>query len=217
MTRERRLDSGFKSGVATALSAELIEAVKYIDGQQPYTEPYLGHMTDAQIRELGVPLVTGDIPGIAVIINAAPTVEEACALVKSYQAQGNFVCLVGGIIEQLKEANYKTGFNVRVFPIGENISSVCHAVSAACRTAMIFGNITPGDKAALQEYTFNRFRAFVNAFGPLDEKTVACGAGAIYYGFPVVTNDMDYTPSVPKSLIKQPNVEEFNATSPGSP
>ena len=106
-------------------------------------------MTDAQIRELGVPLVTGDIPGIAVIINAAPTVEEACALVKSYQSQGNFVCLVGGIIEQLKEANYKTGFNVRVFPIGENISSVCHAVSAACRTAMIFGNIQPGDKLSL--------------------------------------------------------------------
>ncbi len=116
MTRERRLDSGFKSGVATALSAELIEAVKYIDGQQPYTEPYLGHMTDAQIRELGVPLVTGDIPGIAVIINAAPTVEEACALVKSYQAQGNFVCLVGGIIEQLKEANYKTGFQCTCIP-----------------------------------------------------------------------------------------------------
>lgn len=213
MTRERRLHDGFMSGVATALSAELIEAMKYIDGAKPYEEPYLGHMTDAQIRELGVPLVTGDIPGIAVIINAAPTVEEACALVKSYQSQGNFVCLVGGIIEQLKEANYKTGFNVRVFPIGENISSVAHAVSAACRTAMIFGNITPGDKAALQEYTFNRFRAFVNAFAPLDEKTVACGAGAIYYGFPVVTNDMDYTPSVPKSLIKQPKIDEFNATS----
>ena len=105
---------------------------------RPYEAPYLGHMTDAQIRELGVPLVTGDIPGIAVIINAAPTVEDACALVKSYQSQGNFVCLVGGIIEQLKEANYKTGFNVRVFPIGENISSVCHAVSAACRTCLLY-------------------------------------------------------------------------------
>ncbi len=213
MLRERRLDSGFKSGVATALAAELIEAMKYLNGAKPYEEPYLGHMSDAQIRELGVPLVTGDIPGIPVIIGPAPTVEEACALVKSYQSQGNFVCLVGGIIEQLKEAGYKTGFNVRVYPIGENISSVAHAVSAACRTAMIFGNIKPGDKAALQEYTFNRFRAVVNAFAPLDEKTVACGAGAIYYGFPVITNDMDYTPSVPKSLIKQPNIEEFNATS----
>ena len=36
MTRERRLDSGFKSGVATALSAELIEAMKYVGGKQPY-------------------------------------------------------------------------------------------------------------------------------------------------------------------------------------
>ena len=47
MTRERRLHDGFMSGVATALSAELIEAMKYIDGAQPYEAPYLGHMTDS--------------------------------------------------------------------------------------------------------------------------------------------------------------------------
>ena len=49
------------------------------------------------IRELGVPLVTGDIPGVAVILGAAPTAEEGVALVKSYQAQGILVTLVGGI------------------------------------------------------------------------------------------------------------------------
>ncbi len=212
MTRERRLDSGFKSGVATALSAEILEATKYIEGD-PYEGYSEGAMTDAQIRELGVPLVTGDIPGIAVIIHAAPTVQEAVDLVKSYQSQGNFVCLVGDIIDQLKEANYKMGFNVRVYPIGKDIACAAHAVSVAARTAMIFGNITPGDKKSLQEYTFNRFRAFVNAFGPLDEKTVACGAGAIYYGFPVITNDMEYTPSVPKSLIKLADVSKWNTAS----
>ena len=105
------------------------------------------------------------------------------------------------------------GFNVRVYPIGDNISCAAHAVSVAARTAMIFGNITPGDKASLQEYTFNRFRAFINAFGPLDEKTVACGAGAIYYGFPVITHDMEYTPSVPKSLIKLDDVSKWNTAS----
>ena len=49
------------------------------------------------IRELGVPLVTGDIPGVAVILGSAPSVEEGVALVKSYQAQGILVTLVGGI------------------------------------------------------------------------------------------------------------------------
>ena len=32
------------------------------------------------IRELGVPLVTGDIPGVAVILGTAPSVEEGVAL-----------------------------------------------------------------------------------------------------------------------------------------
>ncbi len=212
MHRERRLDACFKSGVATALAAEILEVTKYIEGD-PYEGYSEGAMTDSEIRELGVPLVTYDIPCVALIIHAAPTVEDAVELVKSYQQQGNFVCLVGDIIDQLKEANYKMGFNVRVYPIGKDIACAAHAVSVAARTAMIFGNIQPGDKAALQEYHFTRFRCVVDAFGPLDEKTVACGAGAIYYGFPVTTNDMTYTPSVPKSLIKLEDVSKFNAAS----
>ena len=213
MTRERRLDSGFKSGVATALCAEFIEALKYIDGAQPYELPLEGHFSDAKIRELGVPLVTGDIPGVAVIIGKAPTTQEAVDLVKSYQSQGIFVALVGECCDQLAEAGYKTGFAVRVVPLGKEINSVIHIVSVALRAALIFGNVTPGDKAALQKYTFDRINAFVNAFGPLDEMTVACGAGAIYYGFPVVTNDMEYTPSVPKSLIKFEDVSQWNPIS----
>ena len=63
MTRENKLNDVFMSGVATALCAEFIEAIKYIDGAQPYEEPCYGHLSDAVIRELGVPLVTGDIPG----------------------------------------------------------------------------------------------------------------------------------------------------------
>ena len=76
MTREKRLNDAFMSGVATALCAEFIEVLKYIDGATPYEEPCYGHLADAVIRELGVPLVTGDIPGVAVILGSAPTVEE---------------------------------------------------------------------------------------------------------------------------------------------
>ncbi len=107
MTREPRLHDAFMSGVATALCAEFIEALKYLNGAQPYEAPCYGHLGDATIRELGVPLVTGDIPGVAVILGAAPTVEEGVALVKSYQAQGILVTLVGGIIDQCEQAGYK--------------------------------------------------------------------------------------------------------------
>ncbi len=80
---EKRLNDAFMSGVATALCAEFIEVLKYIDGAMPYEEPCYGHLADAVIRELGVPLVTGDIPGVAVILGTALLVEAGVALVKA--------------------------------------------------------------------------------------------------------------------------------------
>ena len=211
MTREKRLNDAFMSGVATALCAEFIEALKYVDGAEPYEAPCYGHLGDAVIRELGVPLVTGDIPGVAVILGAAPTAQEGVDLVKSYQAQGILVTLVGGIIDQCEELGYKTGANVRVIPLGKDVTSVIHVVSVAVRAALIFGNIQPGDAAGLMKYTFERVPAFVNAFAPLDPVIVACGAGAIALGFPVITNEETFC--VPKSLIVQKDVSKFNATS----
>ena len=211
MTREQKLNDAFMSGVATALCAEFIEVLKYIDGAVPYEAPCYGHLGDPVIRELGVPLVTGDIPGVAVILGAAPTAEEGVALVKSYQAQGILVTLVGGIIDQCEAQGYKTGANVRVIPLGKDVTSVVHAVSVAIRAALIFGNIQPGDAAGLMEYTMKRVPAFVNAFAPLDAVIVACGAGAIALGFPVITNEETF--KVPKSLIVQKDVSKFNATS----
>ena len=212
MTREKKTHDIFMSGVATALCAEFIEVLKYIDGAAPYAEPCYGHLSDAVIRELGVPLVTGDIPGVAVILGAAASTEEAVDLVKSYQAQGILVTLVGDIIDQIAEAGMKTGANVRVIPLGKDVTSVIHVVSVALRAALIFGNVTPGDAAALMEYTMKRVPAFVNAFAPLNEVIVACGAGAIALGFPVITNQAD-VPRVPKSLICQTDVSKWNATS----
>ncbi|MCI6997675.1 MAG: acetyl-CoA decarbonylase/synthase complex subunit alpha/beta [Eubacterium sp.] len=213
MTRAPRLNDAFMSGVATALCAEFIEALKYIDGAKPYDAPLYGHLGDAVIRELGVPLVTGDIPGVAVILGSAPSVEEGVALVKSYQAQGILVTLVGGICDQVAEAGMNTGANVRVIPLGKDVTAVIHVVSVALRAALIFGNIKPGDAAALMEYTFKRVPAFVNAFAPLDDVIVACGAGAIALGFPVITNETENIFRVPKSLIVQEDVSKFNATS----
>ena len=212
MTREMRTHDIFMSGVATALCAEFIEVLKYIDGATPYEEPCYGHLADAVIRELGVPLVTGDIPGVAVILGKAPTTEDAVALVKSYQAQGILVTLVGDVIDQLAEAGMKTGANVRVIPLGKDVTSVIHVVSVALRAALIFGNITPGDAGNLMKYTMERVPAFVNAFAPLNDVIVACGAGAIALGFPVITNHEGVS-EVPKSLIVQKDVSKFNATS----
>mgnify|MGYP000302540138 CR=1 FL=1 len=106
MTRNPRLNDAFMSGVATALCAEFIEVLKYLNGATPYELPCYGHLSDAVIRNLGVPLVTGDIPGVAVILGSAPSADEAVALVKSYQSQGILITLVGGVIDQLEEKEW---------------------------------------------------------------------------------------------------------------
>ena len=213
MTREHQLDDALMSGVATALCAEFIEVLKYLDGAEPYSEPYYGHLPDSIIRELGVPLVTGDIPGVAVIIGSAPTAQEGVDLVNSYQAQGILVTLVGGIIDQAQELGLKMGYNVRIVPLGKDITSVIHVVSVALRAALIFGNVTPGDAAALIKYTSERVPAFVNAFKPIDDVILAAGAGAIKLGFPVISNEDENITEVPGALIAGPNVADFNKVS----
>ncbi|MBP3633808.1 MAG: CO dehydrogenase/CO-methylating acetyl-CoA synthase complex subunit beta [Oscillospiraceae bacterium] len=219
MLREPRTNSIFQSGVGTAIAAEMIEACKYARDPAPYGEAgspdrkYWGHMTDAEVRELGVPLVTGDIPGFVVIIGPAPTTEEAAALIKGYQSRGIFVFLIGGIIDQAYEAGLSMGFPVRVVPVGQDIWAVGHVISLVVRAAMIFGNIQPGDCDGFHRYTFDRINAFVNAFKPVNDITVACGAGAIKLGFPVITNDHDDMWAVPKSLIIYDDYNDWIDTS----
>ncbi len=214
MGKDYNTTNVFKTGIATAMAAEVIEACKYVKTPTPYEGTvYHGHFSDAEVRELGVPLVTGDIPGFVVIIDEAPSDEEALELIKGYQSRGIFVFLIGGIIEQAVRMGINMGFPVRVVATGEDIWSVGHVISLVVRAAMIFGAIQPGDWDGFQDYTFHRIRAFVNAFKPVNDITVACGGGAIAMGFPVITNDTDDMWKVPKSLIIQENTKDFIETS----
>ena len=190
-----------------------MEALKYLHGAEPYAEPEMGHLTDAFVRNLGVPLVTGDIPGVAVIIGGAEDPAETVALAKSYQAQGILVTLTGDSIKHCFDAGMKLGENVRVVPLGYEMQSVIHVVSVAVRAALIFGNVTPGDFASLAKYTMDRVKAFVNAYKPLSDEIVSYGAGAICLGFPVISNETENMFRVPKSLIQQLDTSKWNATS----
>jgi acetyl-CoA synthase len=214
MTREYRTKDIFHSGIGTAIAAEVIEACKYARTPTPYEGTvYHGHFSDAEVRELGVPLVTRDIPGFVVIIGPAPSDEEAVELIKGYQTRGIFVFLIGGIIDQAVRKEISMGFPVRVVPVGNDIWSVGHVISLVERAAFIFGAVQPGDYVGFNKYSFERIFAFVNAFDPVDDSTVACGAGAIAMGFPVITNDTDDMWSVPKSLIIQEDTKDFIETS----
>ena len=205
------LETALNAGLATAVCAEIIEAIKYVNSDAPYEAPCAGHVVDPIIRSLGVPLVTGDIPGVAVVLGECPDSETLGNIVKKYQSAGIMTFLVGKVIDQAIEADVKMGVDLRVIPLGYDVTSVIHVVSVAIRAALIFGNVKPGDLAGLLQYTAERVPAFVNAFGPLSELIVACGAGAIALGFPVITDQV--VTEVPCNLLTQRDYDKFVDTS----
>ncbi|HBJ16331.1 MAG TPA: CO dehydrogenase/CO-methylating acetyl-CoA synthase complex subunit beta [Clostridiales bacterium] len=189
ITNQEDLTQALNAGLATAVGAEIIEGLKYIDGANPYeNESGIGFVPDPVIRSLGVPLVTGDIPGVAVVLGKADKAEDVVKVVKDYQSKGLMTFLVGDVIEQCAEGGVKMGLELRVIPLGHDVTAVIHVVTVAIRAALIFGNIQPGNLAGLLDYTKNRVPAFVNTFGAIDSVVVSAGAGAIALGFPVIVD-----------------------------
>ncbi|MBR5979299.1 MAG: CO dehydrogenase/CO-methylating acetyl-CoA synthase complex subunit beta, partial [Oscillospiraceae bacterium] len=190
------------AGLATAVGAEILEALKYVESEDPYAdEAGIGFVPDPIIRSLGVPLVTGDIPGVAVVLGEAGDPADVANVVRDYQDKGLLTFLVGHVIDQVIEKNVKMGLEYRVIPLGHDVTSVIHVVTVAVRAALIFGGLTPGDLPGLLAYTKDRVPAFVNTFGNLDSVVVSAGAGAIALGFPVIV-DIDLGENqVPGALV----------------
>ena len=189
ITNQEDLGQALNAGLATAVGAEIIEGLKWAEGGNPYeNDSGIGFVPDPIIRSLGVPLVTGDIPGVAVVLGKAEDAANVVKVVKDYQSKGILTFLVGDVIEQCLEGGVKAGLEYRVVPLGHDVTSVIHVVTVAVRAALIFGNVKPGDLAGLLDYTKNRVPAFVNTFGAIDAVVVSAGAGAIALGFPVVVD-----------------------------
>ena len=189
ITNQEDLGQALNAGLATAVGAEILEGLKYVDGANPYeNESGIGFVSDPIIRSLGVPLVTGDIPGVAVVLGKAENPADVVKVVKDYQSKGIMTFMVGDCIEQCAEGGVKMGLELRVIPLGHDVTSVIHVVTVAIRAALIFGNVQPGALPELLKYTKERVPAFVNTFGPIDSVVVSAGAGAIALGFPVVVD-----------------------------
>ena len=189
ISNKPELGDALNAGLATAVGAEIIEGLKYVGGGDPYAEDSgIGFVPDPIIRSLGVPLVTGDIPGVAVVLGKADDPADAVNVIKDYQSKGILTFLIGDVIEQAAEGGVKLGLEFRVVPLGHDVTAVIHVVTVAIRAALIFGSVQPGDLSALLTYTKERVPAYVNTFGALNEVVVSAGAGAIALGFPVVVD-----------------------------
>ena len=191
ITNQEDLGQALNAGLATAVGAEIIEGLKFVEPRDTYEEARvagIGFVPDPIIRSLGVPLVTGDIPGVAVVLGKADDPKAVAKVVKDYQSKGIMTFMIGDVIEQCADEGVKMGLELRVIPLGHDVTSVIHVVTVAIRAALIFGNVQPGDLAGLLKYTKERVPAFVNTFGNIDSVVVSAGAGAIALGFPVVVD-----------------------------
>ncbi|MFH1189551.1 MAG: acetyl-CoA decarbonylase/synthase complex subunit alpha/beta [Candidatus Omnitrophota bacterium] len=188
------LKEALDSGVAAALSCEILCALGYLNGTEPQAD-CPGFFSDTLLRALGIQLVDGRISGIAVALGKAPDAKTAVDIVRSLQKR-NILTLVGGsvdgvsIIEQLKEGGLKMGIESYVVPFGRDTASVVYVLNFAIRAALTFGGIKAGNASLSVDYVRKRVPAFILLLGGVDDIKAAAGAGALAAGVPIIT-DLD--------------------------
>src|SRR3989338_5031978 len=103
------------AGMATLFAEEIIEVLKYATGPSPTHDYWVGFTTDAILREHGIKLVDGRMPGFAAIVGAAPTNKEAVKIVRELQERRILVFMSAStdgkcIAEQLAEEGVQMGW-----------------------------------------------------------------------------------------------------------
>jgi len=204
------LGNTLDAGAATLFACEIIEACKYIVGPNPVNGIWLGAANDAIMRERGIEFVDGTAPGFAAITGAAPTNQIAVKIAKELQ-QKNLYVFMGGctngkqFAEQLAEEGIQLGWETRLVPFGSDVSALIYALGFASRAALSFGGVKPGDFKANLKYNKDRIFAFVLAFGEVTPDKYAAAAGAINYGFPVIS-DTDIPEILPTGVCTYEHV-----------
>jgi len=206
------------AGMATFFAEEMFEAIRYLNEPNFYTKTeevledniWLGAADDVIFRKRGVEFVDGTAPGFAAIMGAPPTKEIASKIALELQEKNLYVFLhdqTDGIhmAQQLLDNNVQIGWNTRLVPFGPTYTSAVFAIGFACRVALAFGGIKPGDYKGNLLYNKDRTFAFVMAFGPVSDEWYANAAGAINWGFPTIS-DYDIPEVLPTGICTYEHV-----------
>jgi len=192
------------AGMATLFAEEVIEAIRYLEEPDFYLansedvesaggKIWLGAANDVIFRKRGVEFVDGTAPGFAAIAGAAPDPEIASKIALELQEKNLYVFMCGEnqgkrFAEQLVEAGVQIGWPTRLVSFGPDISAAVFAIGFACRVAMAFGGIKPGEFRKNLIYNKDRTYAFVLALGDVTDEWYANAAGAINWGFPTIAD-----------------------------
>jgi len=189
------------AGMATFFAEEIIEAIRYLEAPNFYTKQedilpdniWLGAANDVIFRKRGVEFVDGTAPGFAAIVGAAPSPEIAKKIAIELQEKNLYIFMCAEhegkrFSEQLVEAGVQIGWPTRLVSFGPDISAAVFAMGFACRVAMAFGGIKPGDYRRNLLYNKDRTFAFVMPMGFVTDEWYANAAGAINWGFPTIAD-----------------------------
>ncbi len=206
------LGPALDAGMATLFADEIIEAIKYVNKNIPYTMTtsptdeniWLGAADDVIMRERGIEFVDGTAPGFAAMVGAAPTNEIAVKIARELQEKNLYVFMSAStngknMAEQLAEEGIQMGWETRLVPFGKDITATVFSLGFAARAAMAFGGIKPGDFKRILLYNRHRIFAFVIALGEVDDEKYAQAAGAINFGFPTIA-DTDIPQILPTGI-----------------
>ncbi|MFA6568552.1 MAG: acetyl-CoA decarbonylase/synthase complex subunit alpha/beta [Victivallales bacterium] len=204
------LGKALDAGVAALFACEIIEACKYLIGPNPVNGIWLGAANDIIMRERGIEFVDGTAPGFAAITGAAPNSKIAVRIARELQEKNLYVFMAGctngkQFAEQLAEEGVQLGWETRLVPFGSDVSALIYALGFANRAALSFGGVKPGDFRANLKYNKDRIFAFVMAFGEVTADKYAAAAGAINYGFPVIS-DTDIPEILPTGVCTYEHV-----------
>jgi len=178
------------AGEATWYAAEIIEALRYLkyeEGKRFLPEPWTGFISDPVVRRYGVKMVDWTIPGEAIILGRAKDSKALAKMVGELMGQGFMLFICDEAVEQLLEEGVKLGVDYIAYPLG-NFTQIVHAANYALRAGMMFGGVTPGQRDEQRDYQRRRIRAFVLYLGEHDMVKTAAAFGAIFTGFPVITD-----------------------------
>lgn len=206
------------AGMATFFAEEMFEAIRYLETPDFYTKTedptseniWLGAADDVIFRKRGVEFVDGTAPGFAAIMGAPPTKEIASKIALELQEKNLYIFMHGEtdgvrMADQLVENDVQVGWNTRLVPFGQSYTTAVFAVGFACRVAMAFGGIKPGDSLGNLLYNKDRTFAFVMALGPVSDEWYANAAGAINWGFPTIS-DYDIPEVLPTGICTYEHV-----------
>ena len=204
------------------LASEVLVALRTINGNQ--TPPgWQGFISDTIMRELGIQLVDGRMPGFALILGPAPTTEIAVETVRELQKRNilTFLCanrdghtcreqmVEGGVFKD--DAPLKECWDLYVVPVGPDTLDSIYVLNWSIRSALTFGGHKRGEWRKCLDYTKRRINAFGITFGEIPDDWFALGAGAILMGYPVIS-DFPATPevrptgvTVRKALVVEPD------------